>query len=318
MHRYSVYGACLESAIGFPELRAATAEPTRWRFLEVDALPPMREPALLGDEPIYGNVHARLYAHGAGHRITVDDTGTFDLARDGTIRWERREGAWPDFVRAHCIGRVLATLMFLDGWLPLHGSAVAVADGVIAFLAPKGFGKSSLALALSGLGARLVTDDTLPVDDADPPRAWPGVLGLRLRDDALAALAVPGADTAAVAGELTREGKRVVAVPREERAPRGPLPLAALYLLDPTPALAGTALLSRTVLAPTPAALSVTAHVKIGRMLGAGAAPTMLARAARVARSVPVHRLTLSRDLAQLPDVAATIIGWHGGVGREP
>lgn len=317
MHRYSVYGACLESAIEFPELRPATHEPARWRFLEADALPPMRDPALLGDEPIYGTVHARLYAHGEGHRITVDDTGTFDLARDGTIRWERRDGAWPDFVRAHCIGRVLATLMFLDGWLPLHGSAAAVADGVVAFLAPKGFGKSSLALALSGLGARLVTDDTLPVDDADPPRAWPGVLGLRLRDDALAALGVQGAGPAGTAGEMTRDGKRVVALPGEERAARGPLPLAALYLLDPTPAIAGAAPVSRTPLAPTSAALVVTAHVKIGRMLGAGAAPTMLARAARVVRTVPVHRLTVSRDFAQLPEVAATILRWHGGAGGD-
>ena len=60
------------------------------------------------------------------------------------------------------------------------------------------------------------------------------------------------------------------------------------------------------------AALSVVAHVKIGRMLGAASAPMMLSRATTVARAVPVRRLQIPRDLARLDAAARTILSWHG------
>lgn len=304
-HRYSVYGDCLASTIPFPELPTSDARTSRWTFETAPRLTPMTDAAELGADQIYGNVFARLYAHAHGHRIVVDDTGSFELSRDRThVTWEERAESWPDFVRAHLVGRVLATALYLDGLLPLHASAVQARDGVIAFLAPKGFGKSTLALALTAAGARLVTDDTLPVEPSEAPLAWPGVHSLRVHDDALAAV---GAARPALE---TREGKRIVSELSEDQVMSRHAPLAAIYLIDPVAPHAGA--VTRTVLPSTFAAIGIVAHVKIGRMLGPAAAGPMLERAALITKNVPVFQLHAPRALAQLPATAAAILGWHG------
>jgi hypothetical protein len=260
----------------------------------------------LGAELIYADVHARLYRHADGHRIAVDDTGEFDLSADGRhLRWQERRDAWPDFVRAHLMGRVLATSLFLDGGLPLHGSAVAFGSGVVAFLAPKGYGKSSTALALTAVGARLVTDDTLPVDPAAVPMAWPGVHSMRVRVDSMDAQGL------ANRGFETHEGKRVLADIPEDHLQHAPAPLRAIYLLNPFTRNPGDAPAVRTQMAESMAALWLVSHVKIARMLGASAAPALLDRAAHVVRAVPVYRLDAARELALLPTIAETIASWH-------
>lgn len=304
-HHYAVYGACLASAMTFPELRPADSAAPRWTFDTTPALAPMHDARELGADRIYGDVHARLHSHGGGHRIQVDDTGSFDLSADRRrIVWEEREESWPDFVRAHLIGRVLATALYLDGLLPLHASAVETPAGVIAFLAPKGFGKSSLALALNAAAAPLVTDDTLPVELGEPPLAWPGVHSLRVHEDAITALGI------AVPTIETREGKRIVSALAPDRLMTARAPLAALYLLDP--AAADAVAVTRTPMPAMLAAIGIVAHVKIGRMLGPAAAGPMLERAASITHLVPVFRLHAPRDLARLPETARTILSWHG------
>lgn len=312
-HRYQVYGTGLESAMEFPELRAEPGIEAKWRFHTAESLPVMKNPSELGAENIYADVHARLFRHSCGHRIVVDDTGEFDLSENGLeVTWQTHAAAWPDFVRAHLLGRVLATSMYNDGWLPLHGSAVELRDGIVAFLAPKGFGKSTLALALARAGAHLVTDDTLPIDlgrreGADAvPLAWPGVHSLRVRPDAATAL---GVDAVA---QTTREGKWLVNEIPGDRRCESPRPLTAIYLIDPR-VPAGGEPAARTLMPAMLAAIGVVAHVKIGRMLGSSAAGAMLERAAQVTTSVPVYHLHLARDLDLLPSVAGAVIDWHGG-----
>ena len=303
---YSVYGACLSSAVEFPELHEIPTAAPRWTFQASSSLPPMEGANELGSDRLYADVHARLFAHREGHRITVDDTGSFELSADRRlVTWQEHEGAWPDFVRAHLMGRVLATALYLDGLLPLHGSAVLAPDGVIAFLAPKGFGKSTLALTLTERGAPLVTDDTLPVEITPAPRAWPGVHSLRVHDDSIAALGVARPPLE------TREGKRFMTPLGDTRLMTEPAPLRAIYLLDPRPA--DVSEVERSALPPMLAALGVVAHVKIGRMLGAAAAAPMLERAAAIAGAVPVFRLHMPRDLSRLPAVAERILDWHQG-----
>jgi hypothetical protein len=301
---YSVYGAILASALPLPELDEIPSGPARWTVDVATALPPMERAAELGADLIWGDVHARLFTHAGGYRIVVEDTGAFDLSADRShVTVVPKDGASPDFVRAHLTGRVLATLLHLDGLLPLHGSAVVTREGAIGFLAPKGFGKSSLALALAHAGAWLMSDDTLPILP-DSAEASPGVHGLRVHDDALEAVGVEG-------GSLrTREGKHVLRHIGAERVTARPRSLAALYLLAPVePDGEGV---DRVLLPPSLAAISIVAHVKIGGMLGGAAAAELLARAARVAERVPVFQLRTPRDLASLSATAATLLEWHG------
>ncbi len=301
---YSVFGERLASELPLPELDEIPAGPARWTVSVATTLPPIEGAVELGAECIYGDVHARLLRHAHGHRIIVEDTGTFDLSEDRTrITIVPLAGAWDDFVRAHLTGRVLATALHLDGLLPVHGSAVATADGVIGFLAPKGYGKSSLALALTAAGAWLVSDDTLALD-AESGRAWPGVHGLRVREDARGVVGVPEG------AFRTREGKHLITEFGQERVFARPMALAALYLLVPIdPDGEGV---DRAPMPQLQGAISLVAHVKIGGMLGAAAAPVLLARAARLVATVPLYQLAMPRDLDALPAMARTILEWHG------
>ncbi len=306
MNYYSIYGASLGSRMVFPELRPAATKKPKWTFEETSKLEPMQYSRELGAERIYDQCHARLFRYENGHRITVDDTGTFDISPDGKrFRWESKRSAWPDFVRAHLMGRVLSTSLFLDGWLPMHGSAVAFPSGIVGFLAPKGFGKSSIALALTEAGGRLVTDDTLPVEPAAVPMAWPGVHSLRMNTDSIRAV---GLDAK---GEQTREGKTLVTDIAQDKLQTTPAPLVALYLLNPLIADGAQVAVVRVPFSAKAAALGMMAHIKIAGMLGPSFVPTLLDRAVEVLRVVPVYRLDMARDLARVPDMAETIASWH-------
>lgn len=312
---YSVFGGCLETDVEFPELRITERRDPRWLFAKVASLPTRRDLVEVGDQHIWGECHARLFRHDEGYRITVDDTGTFDVDASGTeILCHEKEGAWPDFVRSHLLGRVLATALFSRGWMPLHGSAVLLNDGVAGFLAPKGFGKSTLALGLVRAGARLVTDDTLPVELSSPPRSWPGVHSVRIKSDSMNAVGIAEADLE------TREGKGIVTSLREMDLSNDAAPLSALYLIAPfDPSQRnGThaeAPISREKLTGVPAALSLVANFKLAKMTGVTQMPEVLRRAAAVADVVPVYRLQLPRSLNALPVVAEEILGWHAGQG---
>jgi hypothetical protein len=291
--------------VEFPELQPGSLREPRWTFEIHDCLPERTDLREIGDQHIYGDVHARLFAFGSGYRITVDDTGTFDIEEDGArISFEEKPGAWPDFVRAHLVGRVMATALFSSGLMPLHGSAVHLGEGVIGFLAPKGYGKSTLALALTHMGGRLVTDDTLPVELAKPVRAWPGVHSVRIKPDSLAALGRGDADLE------TREGKGVVTSLSDGSRAMLPAPLAAIYLLLP---VGGTLSVRRERLPSVQAALALMGNFKLARMTGAASMPEVLRRAAAIADSVPVFRLLIPRDFEALSGAAGEIMSWHAG-----
>lgn len=119
------------------------------------------------------------------------------LPGDGSRRWERLLAA-----------QVLPLAAALQGLEPLHASAVSLGDRAVAFVAPSGVGKTSIAAQLVSEGATFVADDVLAVEPhGDELLAHPGV-GL---------LNMPTAD-----GE-----KMQVAVVAAD----APIPLAAVYFL---------------------------------------------------------------------------------------
>jgi hypothetical protein len=306
---YPVYGKVLRSETRFPELREIPRAPHRWDFRVVDTLPDEPGLELLGDEPIYDDVCARFYRHASGFRIEVDDTGVFDISPCGSeIRWRPNPDPWWDFGRAHLLGRVLATTLHLDGVVTLHGSAVRMGDGVAAFLAPKCFGKSTLALRLIRAGGRFVTDDTLPVELVDGvPLAWPGVGAVRLDEETAKAERVAGG-----AGVAGRDGKVFVAP--EGRAPpmRGPAPLSAVYLLRPVRDDAAAPAVVREPLPGPEAVIRLMAEMKIGEMLGPSGVALPLRVAAAVTSRTPVRTLSVVRNLDRMDEVVEQLVRWHG------
>ncbi len=269
--------------------------------------PPRERPyQLAGSEHLYDDVHARLWRDGAHWRIDVDDTATYDW--DPEIReivCAPRPNSSEDFVRGHLLGRVLATCLHDEGFLVLHGSAVTIGGGAVAFLAPKGSGKTTLAAMLVAAGAGLLTDDSLPVALDGVVQAFPGVHSLRMHADAMSM-------GGAVAGSEAREdGKFVVSA--QGQVTQDPVPLRVVYLLGPVRWISGERPVARAPLTPPAALAALVGHTKGGAMLGTAAAPEQLKRSQTLCKQVPVERLLVVRDLPTLPEVVNQLLRWHGG-----
>ncbi|HWA57911.1 MAG TPA: hypothetical protein VG692_11700 [Gemmatimonadales bacterium] len=307
MYWYRVYGERLASDVPLPEARPTEPGEPAWTFRQLPPAPVAGGDQLLGTQDLYPGCQARLYRTGRGHRIVVDDTGVYDLTAGGRdITWQPTPDSTSDFGRAHLLGRVLATSLHHQGSLVLHGSAVAYDAGAVIFLAPKHTGKSTLALALTLAGARLISDDSLAVDAGPVPSVAPGVQSMRLLQDAAAALAgaLPVAEQS--------DGKVLLASLPPERLESGRVPIQAIYLLVAAESISGDRAVDRQPLPPPLAAAGIVGQGKVAEMLGPAEAPELLRRAARLASAVPVYRMPVLRDLHRLPEVVTRVAGWHG------
>ena len=313
MNRYQVFGGVLCSELEFPELDCTTRPETDWT-LTVTTTPAPELPLgqALGEDKVDQGVMVRAYATPEGFRLVYDDTGVFDVTGVGReIRWHRPESADLEAGRLDVLGRVLALALHASGWLSLHGSAVALADGAVAFLAPKGNGKSTLAFALMRAGAALMTDDTVVIGSGLPATVRPGVQSVRLfRDSAdwLSATApIAGtSDVKATFGQISEDARRLT------RAP-----LAALYLLESVPAGTISEPIERRRLVGPEAVVGLLGQTKIGALLGGAEAPTVFASVAGLAEGSAIYKLRVTRDYERLGTVVERIMAWHGGVGTR-
>jgi hypothetical protein len=313
MNSYQVFGGVLRSELEFPELDQATRGEVDWT-LTVTTSPAPDVPLgdALGEDKVDQGVMVRSYATPAGFRLAYDDTGVFDVTAGGReIRWHRPESADLEAGRLDVLGRVLALALHASGWLSLHGSAVAMAEGAVAFLAPKGNGKSTLAFALMRAGAALMTDDTVVIGSGAPATVRPGVQSVRLFRDSAAWLSAPvpvagSSDLKATFGQLSDDARRLT------RAP-----LAALYLLESVPAGTIAEPLERHRLAGPEAVFGLLGQTKIGALLGGAEAPTVFASVVALAEGSAIYRLRVARDYERLGTVVERILGWHGGVGAR-
>lgn len=306
---YDVFGGSLRSELDFPELPIARGDEATWTLRIVREAPKAAPTEQLGEDQVEGPVSVRLHRIPGGFRLDYDDTGLFDVTDSGAaIVWHPGPAATVENARMDVLGRVLPLALYASGNPCLHASAVAVGERVVAFLAPKFHGKSTLALSLVDAGARLVTDDALVVEMGPVPHARPGVQSVRLWEDSMTAVRGSAGRAA-----IDATGKyRFESLPEPQRITER-LPIGALYILTPeVPTEAGGAAAVRTPLPAVRAALALLAQSKQGVVLGGSEAPVNLARMVALAGSVPVYSLTLARDFGRLPDVVAQLMEWHG------
>lgn len=309
MFRYSVFGGVLRSPVDFPELPETAGEPA-WTIEIGDVGVPVAHDSLIGDDTVYGDVRVKCYRTNSGHALIYDDTGRFDVADEGAlITWYKPTPLTSqllDAARADFIGRVLALALHQQGVLTLHASAVALLDGGIALLAPKGHGKSTLATALVKAGGRLLSDDALPVSsDGTRLMLRPGVPQLRLwRDSALQ-----------LAGERASEatGSRKLVLDRldQTRVETESVPFRAAYILVPAQPRDDQPAVTRIPLAQIPATLGLIEHSKLGPLLGGADAGRVFEQSATIASKVPLYVLKVGRDLTRIAEVAQTMAAWH-------
>jgi len=304
---YRVLGGVFRSSIELPGLSAARGAPDR-SFERVDRLPAVGPLEHVGREEAGAHVQVTLFRHEEGHRLVFDDTGTFDVSADGrTIRWcPAGPDVDLDIVRKDVLGRALAVALHNEGVLALHGGAVALGQHGVAFVGPKGHGKSTTVSALVRAGGRLLADDLVAVDLRPPaPVVLPGDPVVLLRRDSAEATSSDEVRLRKDAGGLKYQ---LELAPGETAA--DPVPLAALYLLAPT-LDAADARLRRIPIEGQVGALAIAGHTKIGSLLDGRERSVQLDAACDLAERVGIHRLEVPRNFDRLPELVDTLLRWH-------
>lgn len=311
---YQIFDGVLRSEVPFPELPAADGETRpRWSLTVGATAPVMPDSPVLGEEDVAEGVKVRLFRSADTARLVFDDTGTFDVMDGGTrLVWYPPPGDTDqDAVRKDILGRVMAVSLHEGGDTPLHGSAVVMPEGAVAFVAPKFYGKSTAAAALVDAGAHLLSDDLVAVGSNRVPVVKPAMSTIHLWRDAV------GHVTAAASERTTPPGASKVRV--RWRAPvreSTSEPLRAIYILSPVDADSPEGV-QRERITGRLAPVVVLAQSKIALLLGSTGCAELLPRVCALTERVPVYRLSVPRDMERLKELTDRMFEWHAPLGAR-
>jgi hypothetical protein len=229
--RYRVYAMTIESELALHELddaRASDAAPVDVR-LSVDRTPQAASPSRWVHDWIgaNGNRWLSFAREDGGYLLRFHGLTDFHIDAIGA-RVVVDASATPHETLSHLVlDHVLPLVLNVRGRDALHATAVLAPRGVCAFLGETGSGKSTLAASFVGAGLPLVCDDCLPIAESGGAIvAYGGYAGLRLCDDAVAALAPAHASAPHVAHYTTK--RRVLF---GAYAGEGPHALARVYVV---------------------------------------------------------------------------------------
>ncbi len=239
-------------------------------------------------------------AGSGGRLVDMDDVW------DGLILWVdptiRIFAVWSDEAlstdtQQHILNDLVRPkLLAFDGQLVLHGGLSGTATGAIGFIGGSGQGKSTLTASLHETGLSLISDDAFVVQAGTAaPRAHRLYPSLRLFPDSLSRL-FPAAPVTSAVAENTDKRR----VPFEVGPPEAPL-LALFVLADPADTIRAERL------TPAEACMEIIANSFSFDRNDPAEARGRLARAADLARLLPVFDLHYPRDYAALSDVHACI-----------
>lgn len=144
----------------------------------------------------YGNIECSKFVNRGYLSITeetelgyicfIRDVGAVQVNSKRNIVVDPYRDAEEKGLRFLVSGIALGLLLDLRGLFTLHGSAVASGDRALAFLGPKGAGKSTTSAILHSLGYKVVTDDLIALEiRANGVYVRPGFPSLKLYPDAI-------------------------------------------------------------------------------------------------------------------------------------
>jgi hypothetical protein len=219
-HHYHAFGMTIRSRLPLP---AAEVPPLAQPDVEiVDGLTPAVLPEAVTRESWFHAAPGLLL-------LTIEGVARYLVAAGRRITIHRRADVTDDEVRVFLLGSALGALLQQRRVLVLHGSAVEVGGEAVAFLGPRGVGKSTLATALWRRGCPVVTDDLCVITRGPTgrPVIAAGLLRTKLAADALEHLGIAAASLPLVDPTLKKR-----ALPTGGARAVGPLPLSRVYELE--------------------------------------------------------------------------------------
>ncbi len=226
-----------------------------------------------------------------------EEVGAFLVRGGREIIVDPAPGVEERVLRLFILGPTLTVLLHQRGWLVLHGSAVAIDGGAVAFLGGSGWGKSTTAAALHARGHAIVADDVTAVRlDTDRPIVSPGFPRLKLWPEAAVTVGDDPRTLPRLHPELEKRARRVT-----EGFSSASLPLKRIYVLAEGE--------SQRIepIQPQEALVELVRHSYVSRLRQAAEAPTHFLQCSRVVKTVPVLSLRRPRYLPALPDLARLV-----------
>jgi hypothetical protein len=223
--RYRAFGLLLQSALPLPELRPVPDG-------HPDAAAPADVIVTLGPAPRPPapavQVVTDVWAGPDVFWMDVPGAARFLVRHGREMIVEAQPGTAEGDIRAYLLGSALGALLHQRGVLPLHASAVEVDGRAVAFIAPSGGGKSTMAMHLQHRGHRVICDDICAVEVADgQARVWPGLRNLKLWRASLGAIDRAPDGLEPVLADLDKY-RLPLSAPAEDRA----FDLAAVVMLE--------------------------------------------------------------------------------------
>jgi len=163
----------------------------------------------------------------------LPNVGRYHISAGRDISIAPCHGVAVDDLRLFLLGSAWGALSYQRGWFPLHASVVQMGSGAVAFCAPSGGGKSSLAAWLAKQGYPLLSDDLCRLDVATgaPPQIWPTLGRFKLWRDALVALDWQSQPLIRDQQRLDKFHLPAPAGPSNTKHATQPVPLCAIYQL---------------------------------------------------------------------------------------
>jgi len=232
------------------------------------------------------------------HWIDMPGVAWFRFERSGSRVIARpHRSAVPGLVEDAYCRAVLPLVLQVQGTEVLHASAVRSPQGVVAFCAESGTGKSTLAAGLDQLGYPVWADDAIAVDTSSTPVTTARLpFEIHLRPASAAFFRGKRAAARVAWSEISEEGAT-------ER-----LPLAALCVLRRTDQVAGAVAVE--ALRPSVALPALLTHAYCFSLHDPDRKRRMLRHYVNLVARVPVFEIRFERGLERLPELLDGIELW--------
>lgn len=216
-YRYRVYGLYLESELACPGfVTVSEAKPDV--FVKMGDVPDELE-----------NVKASGFKFQANpdHVLTKGRRAKMLVSKGIQVTIQPKEGTHKDVIRSLFMAWGLGALLHQRNVFPLHGSVISLGNACVAFCAPSGTGKSSLAALLVKRGYTLLDDNIAAIRFIDGAyMVYPGTSVIKFPLDVLK----KSGDSFARLGTFQSFLDKSVVVMRQD-FPVYPQPLRKVYVL---------------------------------------------------------------------------------------
>ena len=230
----------------------------------------------------------------------------FVVSSDGSrIFGAQLSGATRESFQTYALGHVLSFALLKKGIEPLHSTAVAIDGSAVAFVGDCGYGKSSLGAAFLQAGYRILTDDLLVVR-ASRGRlmAFSGPARLKLVPE----IARPLLGSHVRGTPMVPNSHKLLVPLAPRQSCPGSLPLGRIYVLSPPPAGKDSDRPRIRAISRREAFLELTRNTFNTIVAEPERLKSQFLTATRLARAVPVKRLSYPRRLEMIPAVREAIL----------